>query len=92
MSTPTIPECYVDGIGKARFSGGVVRLDLVSATETLDTPEKDAPIMVNQRLIMSPEAFLRTVTTLRRLSDQLVEAGVLKQAPATPESDPDAPA
>ncbi len=91
MFTPTISECYIDGIGKARFSGGVVRLDLVSATEILDTPDKDAPIIVKQRLIMPPEAFLRSVTMLRRLSDQLVEAGVLKQATATPEPGPGAP-
>ena len=89
--TPTIPEHYVDGIGKARYSGGVVRLDLISATETFDTQENDAPITVNQRLIMSPEAFVRTVKTLKRLSDQLVEAGVLKRAraPATADSNPE---
>ena len=91
--THTIPEHYVDGIGKARYSGGVVRLDLISATETFDTQENDAPITVNQRLIMSPEAFVRTVKTLKRLSDQLVEAGVLKRArpSTTADSNPDTP-
>ncbi len=84
--TPTTPEYYVDGIGKARFSGGVVRLDLISATAIFDTQEADTPLTVNQRLIMSPEAFVRTVKTLRQLADQLVEAGVLKRPQATSKS------
>lgn len=79
MTAATIPEQYIDGIGKARLSGGVVRLDLVSATEALDTKKKKADTQVTQRLILSPEAFLRTVSAMSQLVNQLVEAGVLKQ-------------
>lgn len=79
MSTPTIPECYIDSIGKARFSGGVVRLDLVSATEGLDRNERTATTIVTQRLMLSPEGFVRTVSTLNTLLKQLVDAGVIGQ-------------
>ncbi len=79
MSTPTIPEHYIDGIGKARFSGGVVRLDLCSSTAALDQKEPAVSATVTQRLILSSQGFLQAVSTLNTLLKQLVDAGVLTQ-------------
>ena len=78
MSEKSPPEVFIDGIGAYRFSGGVVRIDLVSATEALDHKDaKDA--VVTQRIIMPLEAFIRTVGYLNDMAKQLVDAGVIKQ-------------
>ena len=77
MSEKSPPEVFVDGIGAYRFSGGVIRIDLVSATEALDHKDvKDT--VVTQRVIMPLEAFIRTVGSLNDMAKQLVEAGVIK--------------
>jgi len=78
MPDKSTPEIFIDGIGAYRFSGGVVRIDLVSATEALDHKDaKDA--VVTQRIIMPLEAFIRTVGSLNDMAKQLVDAGVIKQ-------------
>ena len=77
MPDKSPPEVFVDGIGAYRFSGGVVRIDLVSATEALDHKDaKDA--VVTQRIIMPLEAFIRTVGSLNDMAKQLVDAGLIK--------------
>ena len=78
MTDPIVPEIFTDGVGRCRFSGGVVRIDLVSATEAANG-EKEAQTTVTHRLILSPEGFLRTVSAMNTLLKQLVKAGVVKQ-------------
>jgi hypothetical protein len=78
MTDPIIPEIFTDGAGRYRFSGGVVRIDLVSATEAAND-EKEAQTTVTHRLILSPEGFLRTVSAMNTLLNQLVKSGVIKQ-------------
>ena len=78
MSEKSPPEVFVDGIGAYRFSGGVVRIDLVSATEALDNKNAEDAV-VSQRVIMPLEAFIRTVASLNDMAKQLVDAGVIKQ-------------
>ena len=63
MTDPIVPEIFTDGAGRCRFSGGVVRIDLVSATEAANS-EKEAQTTVTHRLILSPEGFLRTVSAM----------------------------
>ncbi len=78
MTEQIVPEIFTDGVGRYRFGGGVVRIDLVSATEAADG-EKEARTTVTHRLILSPEGFLRSVSAMNTLLNQLVEAGVVKQ-------------
>ena len=78
MTDPIVPEIFTDGVGRCRFSGGVVRIDLVSAIEAANS-EKEAQTNVTNRLILSPEGFLRTVSAMNTLLNQLVKAGVVKQ-------------
>ena len=78
MTDSIVPEIFTDGVGRYRFSGGVVRIDLVSATEPANE-EKEAQTTVTHRLILSPEGFLRTVSAMNTLLNQLVKAGVVKQ-------------
>ncbi len=77
MNDSRIPEIYADGIGKCRLSGGVVRVDLVSASEALDTKEKNIPVETVQRLIMSPQGFVQAVQALNNLTEELKKAGVI---------------
>jgi hypothetical protein len=79
MTDRAVPEIFTDGIGPYRYGGGVVRLDLISAIEAGDKEQGEAKTVVTHRLIMSPEGFLRTVSTMNTLLNQLVKAGVVKQ-------------
>ena len=79
MTDPIVPEIFTDGVGRCRFSGGVVRIDLVSATEAANGEKEAQTTTVTRRLILSPEGFLRTVSAMNTLLNQLVKAGVVKQ-------------
>jgi hypothetical protein len=79
MTDKAVPEIFTDGIGRYRYGGGVVRMDLISASEADEKDEKEAKTVVTHRLIMSPEGFLRAVSTMNTLLNQLVKAGVVKQ-------------
>ena len=78
MTDRIVPEIFTDGVGRYRFGGGVVRIDLVSASEATNG-EKETQTTVTHRLILSPEGFLRTVSAMNTLLNQLVKAGVVKQ-------------
>ncbi len=78
MTDRIVPEIFTDGVGRYRFGGGVVRIDLVSATEAANG-EQQTQTTVTHRLILSPEGFLRTVSAMNTLLNQLVKAGVVKQ-------------
>jgi len=82
MTDNRIPEIYSDGVGKNRLSGGVVRLDFLSASETFDADPPNMPAVIACRLILSPQAFLKTVDNLNTLLKELVAAGVVSLNPA----------
>ncbi len=86
MSDKRIPEIFVDGIGRNRFTGGVIRLDLLSASEALDQSKSDVPAEITHRLILSPQGFARTVSALNRLMDQLTKGGIVSAVPAEMEA------
>ena len=79
MTDKAVPEIFTDGIGRCRYGGGVVRMDLTSASEADEKDEKGAKTVVTHRLIMSPEGFLRAVSTMNTLLNQLVKAGVVNK-------------
>lgn len=81
MNNTPINEIYADGVGKCRLSGGVVRVDLVSASEALDTDDKNLPINTVQRLILSPQGFVQAVHALNNLLEELLKAGVVTRNP-----------
>lgn len=79
MSGSTTKEIFVDGTGRARYSGGVVRVDFVSATDVLDDPERKGESVTTHRVIMAPDGFIRTVGALNNLMQELMKAGVITQ-------------
>ena len=69
-------EIFVDGIGQIHFTGGMVRFDFV----TLQPKEGENPTPeVVQRVIMPPQGFLSTFSSMQQLIDKLVDAGVLQK-------------
>ena len=67
-------EIYSDGIGQISFAGGMVRFDLMSLEPNGD---KDPAPVFKERVIMSPDGFLKSFGTMEGLINKLVDAGVL---------------
>ncbi|OGV47828.1 MAG: hypothetical protein A2017_15990 [Lentisphaerae bacterium GWF2_44_16] len=85
----TKKERFVDGVEKIHFLGGVVRIDFATFQPNPENP--DQPSMeTKERLIMTPEGFLRTYNSIQQLAEQLLKQGVLKKnenlQPSTPQS------
>nr|VFJ57237.1 MAG: hypothetical protein BECKDK2373C_GA0170839_105820 [Candidatus Kentron sp. DK] len=73
-------EIYADAIGEITFAQGAVRIDLVSLSRKYKG-EEDAPpdFEFRQRIIMSPEGFLRSFDMMQGLVGQLLEKGVIQK-------------
>ncbi|MCP5000939.1 MAG: hypothetical protein GY933_19910 [Hyphomicrobiales bacterium] len=76
-----VTEIFTDGVGQNRFSNGVIRLDLVSASDIGGPEDDDGAATVTHRLILSPQGFIRTVQTMSLLMNQLLEAGIIQRTP-----------
>lgn len=70
------PEMFADGIGRVDFSGGLVRIELVSLEPA---EEGTGRLEVRQRVVMPVDGFLKSLTTMGELVNKLVEAGVLRR-------------
>jgi len=72
---------YADGIGNATLIDGVIRFDLVRATQV----EKDkATVEPVTTVAMSLPALLRTYEQMSTVINRLVEQGILKKTEAQP--------
>ena len=81
-------ETYVDGVEKIHFLGGLVRIDFGTLQPNEADPEKPTSEF-NERLITTPEGFLRIYNSIQQLADHLLQQGVLKkneEAPAAGKS------
>ena len=74
-------QMYCDDMGTITVTGPIVRIDLMvqSATEK-DTSGKPK-LVVQQRVIMPIDAFLRASNRMQRSVEDLVKKGVIKRAP-----------
>src|SRR5262245_19837357 len=70
-----VPEIFVDGFGEIAFKEGLVRIELVSLSDS--APE------VRQRLIMTIPAFLHVVQAQQDMVAKFEAAGVLRARRAT---------
>ena len=72
-------EFYADGLTQLHFAGGMVRFDF--ATFQPDTSGKGgAPLpQKNLRLVMNLHGFLTMFDTMTKLSDKMLEAGLLRK-------------
>ena len=73
---------YCDDIGQIMVSGAIVRFDLMIQSAT----EKDAAgkpkLVLEKRVIMPIDAFLRAVSRLQNSVQDMVKKGVIQRAPA----------
>ena len=74
-------EIYVDGVEKIHFLGGLVRVDFGTLQPNEADPEKPG-IEFTQRLITTPDGFLRIYNSIQQLADHLLKQGVLKKTEA----------
>ena len=78
MGNEKILETYVDGVEKIHFLGGLVRLDLGTLQPNPENPE-EPKMEFTQRVITTPEGFLRIYNSIQQLADHLLKQGVLKK-------------
>ena len=67
-------EIFSDGIGRYRFTGGVVRVDYLSGTNATDQNNPEAVDIVC-RMIMMPDTFVKSVAALNELARKIIDAG-----------------
>lgn len=73
-------ETYADGLAQIHMIEGMVRLDFMRLQPGQDGK---APIpQPTERVIMNPQAFLRTFQAMQQMLDKFVEAGILKKGDA----------
>ncbi len=71
-------EIYVDGVEKIHFLSGMVRIDLGTLQPNEADPEKPI-IEFAERIITTPEGFLRIYSSIQQLAEHLLKQGVLKK-------------
>lgn len=82
-------QTFADGIGNINFSGGMVRIDLVSLNPA-QNGQAVTTTPVN-RVVMPVNGLLQSFATMQQFIDKLVEAGVLqRQVAPSPEVPPTA--
>lgn len=74
----TKKERFVDGVEKIHFLGGVVRIDFATFQPNPENPDQPG-METKERIIMTPEGFLRTFNSIQQLAEQLLKQGVLKK-------------
>ena len=82
-----VPETFADGIGSIGLSNGMIRIDFVTLPPGGGNEGDDRGAEVRYRVVMTPQAFLRTVAVQQRLIAKLEDAGLVRQIPER--DDPD---
>ena len=68
---------YADGIQEISIYGGMVRLDLFNLDRG-NTQDEQPQLVLSNRVVMPPDAFLRSFAQMENLVKQLIDAGVVK--------------
>jgi hypothetical protein len=79
-----VPEILVDGFGDIAFKEGLIRIELISLSDS--APE------VRQRLIMTIPAFLHAVQAQQNMVAKFEEVGVIRARRTTPSAPGTVPA
>lgn len=77
-------EIFADGISAIHVTGNLVRIDLMTVQPQMKSDNGQPVVEVNKRIIMPLEGFVQSLATQENIVKQLIEAGVLKQNPASP--------
>lgn len=74
-----VPETFVDAFGEISFKHGMIRIELVTLS--------DSEPRVTHRLITSLQAFSQMVQAQNGMLEQLQKAGVIRPAHPAPEAE-----
>ncbi len=69
---------FADSMGEITLSGGMVRIDLVTLVGSQSDPDNKPHLETTQRIVMPPDGFLRSFSSMETLVKQLVDAGLVK--------------
>lgn len=88
-----VRQVYADGVTNVTFTGGMVRIDLASL-KAGPTGGDPAPMEIHERVVLTPQAFLRSMRLLEDIMKKMADAGVYNTAESgkkAPENMRDAP-
>jgi hypothetical protein len=73
---------YCDDIGQIMVSGAIVRMDLMIQSATEKDSSGKPKLVVQRRVIMPIDAFLRAVGRMQGSVQDMVKKGVIQRAPS----------
>ena len=73
-------EIYSDGIGHIHMVGGMIKMDLVSLEPAINEGDSVEP-KITERIVMSPDGFLKSFTLMQQLVAKLEKEGLIKKQP-----------
>jgi hypothetical protein len=76
-----VPETFTDGIGWIGLSEGMIRIDFVTLPPVAENGGRRPEPETRHRIIMTPQAFLRSVAAQQRLIEKLQQAGMVRSLP-----------
>ena len=71
-----VRQVYADGVTNVTFTGGMVRIDLASLKAGPTGGKEPAPMEIHERIVLTPQAFLRSMRLLEDIMKKMVNAGV----------------
>ncbi len=77
-------QIYPDGITNVTFTGGMVRINLASLKAGASGGQ-EPPMEIHERVVLTPQAFLRSMRLLEDIMKKMADAGVYNTA-TTPEA------
>ena len=71
-------EFFADSIGEITLSGGMVRMDFFTLQGSQSDKDNKPKLEFSQRIIMPPDGFLRSFSSMENLVKKLIDAGLVK--------------
>jgi len=72
-------DIYIDGIENIVLSHGMIRMDLASFALRARDQAGNPIVESTQRIVMTPQGFVRTFNALERMMSELIRTGVVKE-------------
>ena len=72
-------DIFIDGIENIVLSQGMVRMDLASFSVKKKDEAGNPAVETKQRIVMTPQGFLRTHGAMERMLNELIKSGVVKE-------------
>lgn len=87
-----VRQVYTDGVTNVTFTGGMVRIDLASLPAGPTHGKEPGPMEIHERVVLTPQAFLRSMRLLEDIMKKMTDAGIYNATPQEEEKAKAAPA